>query len=132
MIQGALVERPNYAARALRPSSTRSAGRYEVPSQPVEQAFHAILGRWLRETKFLSDPEAITSHPAFSELVRLAPRVLPEIETQLRRGPTTLVWALEDAFDRRPYASDDIVGDLEAMTTSWVVWFERARDDIAR
>ena len=105
-------------------SSSQSTGRYQPSEDDFIKSFYAVLRRWQSETAFISDPDEITSHPSFEALVTNAKIVAPLIFSELYRGPSYLVWVLDDAFGIRPY-SDGEVGNIEAMTNAWIAWGER-------
>lgn len=105
-----------------RTRSTQSQGRYQPTGKEFIGSFHAVLERWKLETEFYSDPDKITSHQSFRAIVENAAVVLPLILNELRKGPSLLVWALDDAFPGdRPYGNE-AVGDISAMTNAWVAW----------
>jgi hypothetical protein len=108
-------------------------GGFTVSAAPVHYrrspadfvaSFYAILRRWQSETAFVSDPNLITSHPSYRALVSGAPDVVELIIAELRRGPSLLVWVLEDALNERPFA-DSSVGNIAEMTEGWIAWAER-------
>jgi hypothetical protein len=107
-----------------RSTPSQSTGRYGRSPSDFISSFYAVFRRWQSETAIYSDPDKITSHPCFSEMVQLAPWVLPLIIDELRTKPSLLVWVLDDAFADKPY-SDNQVGDIPAMTNAWIAWAER-------
>jgi hypothetical protein len=108
-----------------RARATRAYGRYQPSPKDFLGSFPAVLERWEDETAFLSDPQAITSHPSYRALVENALVAVPLILRELQKGPSPLVWVLEDAFPgERPY-SDDKIGNLVEMTKAWLAWGER-------
>ena len=88
-----------YTGRAQLSSSSRSSGRYVPSPNDFIASFYAILRRWKSETAFLSDPEEITDHPSFRAIVENANLVAPLILSELKTGPSLLVWALDDALN---------------------------------
>ena len=112
-----------------RARATRSYGHYQARPMDFLGSFQAVLERWMDETAFCSNPSDITSHPSYRALVQNAQVAAPLILAELRKGPSPLVWVLDDAFpSERPYAYDK-VGDLEEMTQAWLAWGDqRGRD----
>lgn len=93
----------------------------------MHTAFYAVFSRWKHDTAFMSDPDDIARHPAFSDLVGLARYVLPQMIDELRIEPSALVWVLDDALEVQPYP-DSSTGNFVEMSNAWIAWFERNRD----
>lgn len=106
-----------------RVTTSASAARYAPSVADFWDSFYPVLNRWKSETALLSDPERITAHPSFRAIVENAGETLPLIIDELRKGPSLLVWALEDAFGERPYGPGD-AGDICKMTEAWIAWAE--------
>lgn len=105
-------------------TSSKTTGKYSPTQLDFIHSFYAVLRRWQSETAFVSDPEAITSHPSFRALVENAKNVTPLIIEELRNHPSALVWVLDDAFGEMHYHKNDI-GDIRAMANGWIAWAER-------
>ena len=112
----------NYKVRVSQATSP-SGWTYPISGAGYVDVFYADLNRWKSETAFLSDPDKITSHPSFQNIIKNVPFVLPLIIQELKNGPTLLVWALDDALDEMPYAECDR-GNIKAMCEGWIAWAE--------
>jgi hypothetical protein len=86
--------------------------------------FHLYLQQWKSETAFDSDLDAITAHPGFQAIVALRERAVPLILNELRRGPSLLVYALEDINGGRPYPAS-MAGNIRGMTDCWLLWSDQ-------
>ncbi|NJM83131.1 MAG: hypothetical protein HC844_12145 [Tabrizicola sp.] len=116
-----LGQSPRFYGR--RNTNTKSPGLYTPKPDDFVGSFYAVLSRWKSETKFLSDPYKITSHPSFVALVENADAVIPLIKMQLSREPSNLIWVLEDHFGFDPYAPGD-EGDVVKQTNRWLAYLE--------
>ena len=105
-------------------TSSKSVGKYSPSPSDFISSFYAILRRWQSETKFLSDPNKITEHSSYKAIVANAHNVKDLIVDELKREPSFLVWALDDAFNERPYPPTAI-GDIKQMTEAWILWADR-------
>lgn len=105
-------------------TSSRSIGNYSPSPSDFISSFYAVLRRWQSETKFISDPNKITDHPCFKEIVANADNVKDLIVDELKREPSFLVWALDDAFNEKPYPQAAI-GNIKQMTEAWILWADR-------
>lgn len=117
------TKQPGYRINRTRASSSRANGVYKPSPADFINSFYAVLRRWKSETAFESNPEKIVSHPSFEALVNNAETIAPLILYELKKQPSHLVWALEEAFHERPYAEAD-QGNIRAMSEAWVAWGE--------
>lgn len=122
----------NYSAPARACGPSRASGRvivstssrkYKSTSSDYVSKFHALLQKWRSETAFISDPETIISHPSFREIVVRAKIVKKLIADDLRKAPSPLVWALDEAYGFQPYEIE-VAGDIEKMSEAWISWIE--------
>ena len=112
-----------------RATTSGTVGKYTKTGIDFIASFYAVLRRWQSETAYLSNPAEVTAHPSYIALVSNARLVTPLIIEELKRGPSQLVWVLEDAYGIQPYSSD-AVGNLTAMTDAWILWAERSGSTI--
>lgn len=106
-----------------RNTNTSSVGIYKPKADDFLGSFFAVLNRWKSETRFLSDPAAISDHPSFKALVDNAGKVLPLIKMELTREPSLLIWVLEDHFGQNPYTPGD-EGDIAKQTNRWITFLD--------
>src|SRR4051794_3352010 len=65
-------------------------------AETLEQRFRRLEERWRTETKVLSDPSKIMSHPAMREIVAMGEEVVPFVLCALQANDSLLVWALPE------------------------------------
>jgi hypothetical protein len=100
----------------------------EVPHGPtvfqvVVDQFQRLADEWERETRNLSSPRAIMSHPVVDKIVSMGDIVIPLILGRMERRP----WFWFQALKQLSNESIDPVklsmrGDLQAMTDAWLQW----------
>jgi hypothetical protein len=59
----------------------------ETPWETVEERFQRLAAAWHRDTDYLSSMADADSHPAYQEIIRLGPEVVPLL---LRYNPVRL------------------------------------------
>jgi hypothetical protein len=96
--------------------SPRSSG-----PEPVENRLRRLEAEWKAATQFLSDPDQITSHPAFRQIVGLGTEVVPLLLRDLQSAPALWVWALPEITGENPVPDEDR-GDIRKMSAAWVAW----------
>jgi hypothetical protein len=96
------------------------------PSESVEERFRRLETQWSAETRVLSDPGKIMSHPAMRAIIALGGGVVPIILRDLQAKPSPIVWALPEITGENP-APATIEGgfrkwDIVAETEAWLQW----------
>lgn len=97
-------------------SKPRSSG-----PESIEQRLRRLEAEWKAATKFLSDPDQITGHPAFRQIVGLGRDVVPVLLRDLQTAPGLWVWALPEITGEDPVPESDR-GDIRKMSEAWVAW----------
>ena len=92
-----------------------------VPPRRLEALFAELTERWKRETRFLSSPSAIATHPAYQRIIGLGPQVVPLILARMQREPGPWFWALAALTGENPVPPAD-QGRVAAMTDAWLKW----------
>jgi hypothetical protein len=90
-------------------------------AESVEQRFRRLAAIWEAETLVLSNPNAITSHWAFQEIIRLGEAVVPLLLRDLEREPHLWVWALPEITGENPVPPAD-AGNIRKMSEAWLRW----------
>jgi hypothetical protein len=89
----------------------------DAPAETVEERFRRLAAAWHRDTDYLSSMEEADSHPAYQEIVRLGPEVVPLLLRDLAENHTHWFAALEAITGARPVA-----GNVPRMTEAWLRW----------
>jgi hypothetical protein len=89
--------------------------------ESVEQRFRRLAAIWDAETLVLSNPNLITNHWAFQEIIRMGPDVVPLLLRDLEQGPHLWVWALPEITGEDPVPPSD-AGNIRKMSEAWVRW----------
>ncbi len=66
------------------------------PIESVEQRFRRLEAQWKADTRFLSDPGKIMSHPAMRAIIAMGEEVVPLILRDLRDKPSRFAAAARD------------------------------------
>lgn len=83
--------------------------------------FDELATRWERETRNLSSPQAMASHPAYAKIIRLGNDALPLIFERMERQPGFWFEALRRITGEDPVQSAQR-GNVDAMWKAWVKW----------
>ena len=102
------------ASVPVRPSSV-------PPPEALEEHFRRLEARWEDETAYLSSSTEIVGHPAFQEIIRLGPAVIPLMLRDLEQRPTLWVWALPAITGADPVPEVDR-GNIVRMRDAWLAW----------
>jgi hypothetical protein len=113
-----------YYTHRRTPSPSPSSGHYSPSAIDFVNFFYAVLNRWKSETAFYSNPDQITSHQSFRDLVENVDTITPLVIDELKKGPSLLVWVLEEGTGEKPYAESSS-GNIKEMTNAWIAWAER-------
>src|SRR5205807_9481865 len=97
-----------------------------VPATPaaenIEQQVARLLARWRQETAYLSSNTAITSHPAYQELIALGTGALPFLFRDLEQtGDGHLSKALMTITGARPIPAEER-GQIRKIAETWLRW----------
>jgi hypothetical protein len=91
----------------------------KTPPETVEERFRRLEAAWTRETGFLSNPDEITQHAAFQEIIRMGDTVVPLMLHDLKERPRLWVWALPTITGADPVAEGDR-GNIAKMSAAWL------------
>jgi hypothetical protein len=74
----------------------------DTPAETVEERFRRLAAAWHRDTDYLSSMEESDGHPAYQEIIRLGPEVVPLLLRDLAANHTHWLTALEAITGARP------------------------------
>lgn len=87
----------------------------------IEGPFRALVDQWLSDNRYESSLTAMTSHPAYRQIIRLGPAAVPLVLRELERSPNHWFTALNMMTGVDPVRPED-QGDLDAMAAAWLRW----------
>lgn len=92
-----------------------------MPTETIEQRFRRLEAKWKADTGHLSSVTAVTSHPAFREIVGMGDAVVPLMLHDLAETPQLWIWALPEITGADPVPPGDR-GKVSKMSEAWVRW----------
>jgi hypothetical protein len=93
----------------------------DAPGETVEQSFRRLAAAWHKDTDYLSSMEEADGHPAYQEIIRLGPAVVPLLLRDLAENHTHWFAALEAITGARPVPAS-ASGDVPRMAEAWQRW----------
>ena len=93
----------------------------DAPPEPVEARFRRLAVEWHKDTDYLSSMEEAEGHPAYQEIIRLGPAVVPLLLRDLAESHTHWFAALEAITGARPVPAS-AAGDVREMVEAWLRW----------
>jgi hypothetical protein len=100
----------------------RTAGGHETgPREGVEATFQQLAAIWRAETGYLSSITAMVNHPAYQEIIRLGPDVVPLLLQDLERKPGPWSAALRALTGANPIEPADR-GKVDRIAEAWLRW----------
>jgi len=87
----------------------------------AEQRYRRLAAIWEAETLVLSNPNLITNHWAFQEIIRMGEALVPLLLRELEREPQLWVWALPEITRENPVSHSD-AGNIRKMSEAWLRW----------
>jgi hypothetical protein len=95
------------------------------PSEAVEARFRRLAATWDQATGHLSSMTAASNHPAYQEIIRLGPEVVPFLLRDLEENESQWFVALRQITGVNPIPSS-AAGNVPKMIEAWLQW---ARDN---
>ena len=92
-----------------------------APVETVAECFRRLAAAWHRDTDYLSSMEDAESHPAYQEIVRLGPEVVPLLLRDLADNHSHWFAALEAITGARPVPAS-AAGKIPLMAEAWLRW----------
>ncbi len=90
-------------------------------AETVEERFRRLAALWHRDTDYLSSMDEADGHPAYQEIIRLGPEVVPLLLRDLAENHTHWFTALEEITGARPTPAS-VAGDVPRMAEAWLRW----------
>jgi hypothetical protein len=91
------------------------------PTETVEERFRRLAAVWHRETDHLSSMSEANSHPAYQEIIRLGPDVVPLLLRDLEENHTHWFGALRGITGANPVPAA-AAGNIPKMAEAWLRW----------
>lgn len=95
--------------------------RPEMPGESLQMRFRRLADVWHRDTDYLSSMTVSDRHPAYQEIIRLGPDVLPLLLRDLEVNHTHWFAALEAITGARPLSAE-VAGNIPKMVDAWLQW----------
>ena len=89
--------------------------------ETMAERFRRLSTVWHRDTDYLSSMEDAENHPAWQEIVRLGPEVVPLLLRDLEDNHTHWFAALEAITGARPVPVA-VAGNIPRMAETWLRW----------
>lgn len=87
----------------------------------TESKFKTLKQRWLDETAYLSDPNAIYENPNYLEIIDLGASALPYIFEDLKQSNNDWFIALHKIIGINPI-KDEHAGKFQLIKNDWLNW----------
>ncbi len=91
------------------------------PVEGLEGKFQRLAETWRAETAYLSSSTAMIDHPAYQEIIRMGPPVVPMLLRDLAAKPEHWHWALRSITGANP-VPDSASGRLPEIAEAWLGW----------
>src|SRR5262249_5983720 len=103
-----------------------SATKQKTRRVSAERRFEKLAKAWKRETELISKVTKKVLHPAYQRIIGMGETAVPFILKDLAdNGPDDWFWALTAITDENPI-TQEIAGDMTAMTEAWLQWGRNA------
>jgi hypothetical protein len=93
----------------------------DARAETVAERFRHLADAWHRDTDYLSSMEQAERHPAYQEIIRLGPAVVPLLLRDLADNHTHWFTALEAITGAR-LLSSAVAGNIPAIAEAWLRW----------
>jgi polyhydroxyalkanoate synthesis regulator phasin len=93
----------------------------DLTNEQTKQIFNDLVNKWKDETINLSSMQRIISNSAYLSIIGLGPSAIPLIFYELISEPNWWFCALRSITSKDP-VTEDMRGDLIAMTKAWLDW----------
>jgi hypothetical protein len=88
----------------------------------LRQKFDQLTEEWKSHTVYIGSAELISAHPAYGEIIKMGPAVLPFIFETLAIEPHYWFCALREITGEDPVSEADR-GNLTRMSHAWLGWW---------
>lgn len=110
---------------ALKEMYSISLYQTQVYQDAIKKRFLKLRDIWKDESKFYSDPNAISSNRHYQKIIEMGYEVLPFIIEDLRVTYSFWFAALEKITGINPIRRENL-GNIKAMTQDWSNWYKKA------
>jgi hypothetical protein len=86
-----------------------------------EQRFRELVATWKRERGPHSSSARLAEHPAYQEIIRMGPEVVPLLLRELEREPDHWFRALYALTGANPVPTESN-GKIREMAVAWLRW----------
>lgn len=93
----------------------------EAEEEANQAEFDRLSRIWLDETMVTSSLTRMVNHPAYQEIIRMGPRVIPPILRDLEREPKMWGPALHAITKATPVPKED-AGKVGRVAAAWLKW----------
>ena len=94
---------------------------HEAEEEADQAEFDRLSRIWLDETMSMSSLTRMVKHPAYQEIIRMGPRVIPPILRDLEREPKMWGPALHAITKATPVPKED-AGKVGRVAAAWLKW----------
>jgi hypothetical protein len=91
------------------------------PQETLEQRFRRLAAEWQQATAHLSSMSAANAHPAYQEIIRLGPDVVPLLLRDMEQNETHWFNALRSITGANPLTTAE-AGNIPLMVAAWLRW----------
>jgi hypothetical protein len=91
------------------------------PTATIEERFQRLAALWHEATAFLSSMSEASTHPAYQEIIRLGPDVVPLLLRDLEDHHTHWFAALRALTGANP-VPPSVGGNIPKMVDAWLRW----------
>jgi hypothetical protein len=91
------------------------------PRETLEERFGRLAAVWHRETAYFSSMTEASSPPAYQEIIRLGPEVVPSLLRDLETHHSHWFAALRAITGAEPIPPSS-AGDIPKMAEAWLCW----------
>ncbi len=114
------VEWPEGCRVVIEPAAKEETG--DASSRELlEERFRRLAAVWRRETAYLSSMTEASSHPAYQEIIRLGPEVIPLLLRDLESHHSHWFAALQTLTGAKPVPVEN-AGNIPKMVDAWLAW----------
>jgi hypothetical protein len=101
--------------------ATPTVGTKVTAGPELEQRFHDLVAIWKRERGPHSSSARLAEHPAYEQIVRLGPAVVPLLLRELEKQPDHWFRALHALTGADPVPPES-QGKVREMAAAWLRW----------
>jgi hypothetical protein len=109
------------SAREERPCASGDARDGNAPPPEDQKRFRALVKRWKEDTGHLSSAARMAQHPAYQEIIRMGPAVVPLLLAELKRDSDFWFAALREITKENPVPAQS-AGKEKEMARAWIEW----------